>query len=264
MKNIISASELAEIYRQPNVVILDASWYLPNDSKNGKAEYLKAHISGAQFFDIGHDIPTENDFQAIMQSFGVRNNSHVVVYDRLGYFSAPRLYWLLRYFGHKCVSILDGGFPAWNGEVAAGEAKSVAHGDFQAVANKAWVVDSTEILANLGSDLVLDARAEARFLGTAPEPREGLRAGHIPHSKNIPYDRLFDKNSGLFKKPQELQEVMAEVLPTDKSQSIICSCGSGITACTVLLALEVLGYDNARLYDGSWAEWGADPTLPIE
>ena len=263
MKKIISASELSAIYENPDLVILDASWYLPNDSKNGKDEYLKAHIAGAQFFEIGHDLPSESQFQASMQAFGVNSDSHVVIYDRVGYFSAPRLYWLLRYFGHERVSILDGGFPAWNGAVASGEPVSKPHGSFQANANQAWAVNSTEILANLGTDLVLDARSEARFLGTAPEPREGLRSGHIPHSKNIPYDKLFDKDTGLFKKPQELQAIMADVLPEDKSQPITCSCGSGITACTVLLALEILGYKNARLYDGSWAEWGADSTLPI-
>ena len=264
MKKIISVAELAEIHGQSEIVIIDASWYLPNDSKNGKDEYLKAHIAGAQFFDIWHDIPSENEFQATIQSLGVDSDSHVIVYDRIGYFSAPRLYWLLRYFGHSRVSILDGGFPAWDGEVESGEAKSVIPGDFKAVANKSLAVGSAEILNNLGKNLILDARPEARFLGKEPEPREGLRSGHIPHSKNMPYDKLFDNNTGLFKQPKELEQLMAKLLPADKSAPVICTCGSGVTACTVLLALEMLGYNNAKLYGGAWAEWGADPNLPIE
>lgn len=270
---LVSPDWLASHSGAHDLRIVDASWHMPNMQRDAAAEFQEQHIPGAVFFDLDgccatdtplpHMLPAAETFAATMGRLGIGNNHAVVVYDTAGLFSAARLWWMLRVFGHEKVAVLDGGLPKWRADghpVAHGEANpNPAH--FTATLNSQLLCHKTDVLANLTSQhaVVLDARGAPRFAGTAPEPRAGLRSGHIPHSHNVPFSILLN-DDGTMKSQIALQEILSPA----HGKPVISSCGSGVTACIIDLALEVIGNKNHAVYDGSWAEWGAAPECAVD
>ena len=274
-KTLVSTDWLAKHIKDPDLRILDASWYLPDANRDPKAEYDAAHIPGARFFDIDdisdarsdlpHMAPPVEKFMSRMRAMGVGDGHQVVVYDGAGIMSAPRVWWLFRLMGHENVAVLDGGFPKWQAEGRAVEDMPPVVKDLHLTVRfqNHLVRDVTQVsqASKLGDAQIIDARAAARFRGEAPEPREGLRAGHIPGSRNVPFNTLLNDDKTL-KSPAEARAVF-EAAGVDLSRPMITTCGSGITASVLALALERIGVDAWSLYDGSWAEWGMFPTVPV-
>lgn len=269
---IVPTEWLARNLRE--VRALDATWYLAA-GRNARADFAAAHIPGAQFFDIEdisdkstrvpHMLPGAAAFEERVRRLGVNAGDAIVVYDTMGLFSAARAWWMFRAMGHDNVAVLDGGLPKWRAEgrpVESGTAEP-APGDFKAKLRPALVRSLAQIEANLSShaEQMVDARGPARFTGQEGEPRPGMRAGHIPGARNVPYTSLLNRD-GTFKSDDELRKIFAGAgVALDKP--VIASCGSGITANVVLLALAKLGRKDNALYDGSWAEYGASG-LPVE
>jgi thiosulfate/3-mercaptopyruvate sulfurtransferase len=264
---LIATEELADRLGEPGLRVLDASWHLPGTGRSGRAEFEAAHIPGAVFFDIDavsdpvsalpHMLPSAEAFGAAVSALGVSNTDAVVVYDSLGLFSAPRVWWMFRAMGHDDVRVLDGGLPRWRREGLPTEsgAPEVLLARFEANARPALVRSLDEVRAASGAgDQVVDARPAARFAGTAPEPRPGLRLGHMPGARNLPFSAVLDADGGLRPNP-ELRKIVRGA-GVDLEGGVTASCGSGVTAAVVLLALARLGRWDAALYDGSWAEWG--------
>jgi len=272
---LVSTEWLGNHLNAPDIRILDASWYLPADGRDVKAEYAATHIPGARFFDIDeisdtqsdlpHMAPSVEKFVSRMRAMGIGDGHRVVVYDSDGIFSAARVWWLFNHFGKTDVSVLDGGLKKWlaEGRTAADMPPMLRDRHFTARRDAALVRDVTQVAASakLQDAQIVDARAPARFEGTAPEPRAGLRAGHIPGARNVFYRDLLQAD-GSMKAAQALAKVF-EAAGVDISKPIITSCGSGVTAAVVNLALVVLGQTDHALYDGSWAEWGAYKDLKI-
>ncbi|MBM2292435.1 3-mercaptopyruvate sulfurtransferase [Sulfitobacter pseudonitzschiae] len=274
-KTLVSTEWLAKHIKDPDLRILDASWYLPDAKRDPKAEYDAAHIPGARFFDIDdisdarsdlpHMAPPVEKFMSRMRAMGVGDGHQVVVYDGAGIMSAPRVWWLFRLMGHENVAVLDGGFPKWQAEGRAVEDMPPVVKDRHLTVRfqNHLVRDVTQVsqASKLGDAQIVDARSAARFRGDAPEPREGLRAGHIPGSRNVPFNTLLNDDNTL-KSPADSRAVF-EAAGIDLSRPMITTCGSGITASVLALALERIGVDAWSLYDGSWAEWGMFPTVPV-
>lgn len=274
-QQLVSTLWLADHLNDPDLRILDASWYLPTSGRDARAEYEASHIPGARFFDIDevadhrsdlpHMAPPVEKFMSRMRAMGVGDGHQVVVYDGSGLFSAARVWWLFKLMGKQDVAVLDGGFPKWVAEAHPTEDMAPLIRDRHMTASKQnqLVRDVTQVAhaAKLRDHEIIDARAPARFRGDAPEPREGLRAGHIPGSKNVHYETLLNPG-GTMKSPDELRAVFAEA-GIDLSKPAITTCGSGVTAAIVSLALERIGKTDHSLYDGSWAEWGQFPTLNV-
>ena len=274
-KTLVSTDWLAAHLKDPDLRVLDASWYLPDAGRDGRAEYEAAHIPGARFFDIDeisdarsdlpHMAPPVEKFMSRMRAMGVGDGHQIVVYDGAGLFSAARVWWLFRLMGHRDVAVLDGGFPKWQAESRPVEdlAPVIKDRHLTVRFQNHLVRDVTQVsqASKLGQTQIVDARAAARFRGDAPEPREGLRAGHIPGSRNVPFGTLLNGDQTM-KSPAETKAIF-EAAGVDLAKPIITSCGSGITAAILALALERMGHDSWSLYDGSWAEWGMSPMVPV-
>lgn len=274
-KILVSTDWLAAHLKDPDLRVLDASWYLPDAGRDPRAEYDQSHIPRARFFDIDeisdarsdlpHMAPPAEKFMSRMRAMGVGDGHQIVVYDGAGLFSAARVWWLFRLMGHRDVAVLDGGFPKWQAEGHPVEDMPPIVKDRHLTVRfqNRLVRDVTQVsqASKLGSTQIVDARSAGRFRGDAPEPREGLRAGHIPGARNVPYPTLLNADQTL-KSPEDTRAIF-EAAGVDLAKPIITSCGSGVTAAILALALERAGYDSWSLYDGSWTEWGMFPTVPI-
>jgi thiosulfate/3-mercaptopyruvate sulfurtransferase len=270
MESLVSTQWLADHLGEPGFTVIDSSWHMPASGRSGRDEYLKAHIPGARFLDIDevsdrsnpapHMLPSASDFASAMERVGVASDDRVVVYDNSPIRTAARGWFMLRHFGVREVAILDGGFQKWTAEgrpVESGEAPS-REAKFKAV-ERDDVVAKQQILG--GIDLpIFDARGPARFEGTEADPRPGVASGHIPGARNLPFSAFYNEE-GTFRSREEIRRIFAEG-GADFAQPFVASCGSGVTANTILFAAHLLGNDQSRLYDGSWTEWGADPTTP--
>jgi thiosulfate/3-mercaptopyruvate sulfurtransferase len=275
-KTLVSTDWLAQHLKDPDLRILDASWYMPDAGRDAAAEYQAAHIPGARFFDIDeitdhrsnlpHMAPPPEKFISRMRAMGVGDGHQVVIYDGSGLFSAARVWWTFRLMGKVDVAVLDGGLPKWRAEGRETEDMPPVLRDRHITVSRQnhLVRDVTQVAhaAKLGEAQIVDARSAPRFRGEVPEPRPGLRAGHIPGSRNVPFATLLN-GDGTMKSPPETRTVF-EAAGVDLARPIITSCGSGVTAAVLSLALERLGHRNHSLYDGSWAEWGMYDDLGVE
>ena len=273
---LVSTQWLAEHMSAPDLRILDASWYLPSEGRDPKAEYDAAHIPGARFFDIDeisdsrselpHMAPPVEKFVSRMRAMGIGDGHRVIIYDGMGVFSAARVWWLFRLMGKTDVAVLDGGLPKWvaEGREVEDMAPTLRDRHFTAHRIAGLVKDVTQVAASvkLRDAEILDARSPARFSGEEKEAREGLRSGHMPGAKNIHFRTLLNDDMTM-KSEDELKAIFKEA-GVDLNKPAITTCGSGITAAIISLALERIGHRKHALYDGSWTEWGAYPDLAVE
>jgi len=267
-KNIVSTDWLEQHLEAPDIRVIDSSWYFPHEKRNAQQEFVECHIPGASFFDIDevkdnesdlpHMLPPSQMFNSTVRKLGIGDGHRVVIYDGLGMRSAARLWWMFKVFGYSDVVVLDGGFPKWvkeNRSITADlTEKEIRH--LTIYEDKSIVADRDDVqrATKLNHCSIIDARSEGRFLGTEPEPRSGLRSGSIKNSINVPYETLLNEDF-TFKKKQEILDIFSHK-GIVFSNYIITTCGSGVTAAVLYLALDEIGCSKISLYDGSWAEWG--------
>jgi thiosulfate/3-mercaptopyruvate sulfurtransferase len=275
--DLVSTEWLMQHLKAPDVEIVDASWHLPTEKRDPRAEFLAEHIPGAVFFDIDeicdtanplpHMLPKAEKFAARVRRMGLGDGKRIAVYDTQGLFSAARVWWMFKVFGHRDVAVLDGGFPKWKAEgrpIEDGPPRPRQERHFTARYQTMLVKEKDEVLAAMkaGSSEIADARGRPRFTAAEPEPRPGVRGGHIPGAKNVHYASLLNPDKTM-KSPAEIRKIF-EAAGVDLKKPVITSCGSGVTAAILTLGLSMIGHSDNALYDGSWAEWGADAALPVE
>ncbi|QIE56205.1 3-mercaptopyruvate sulfurtransferase [Pikeienuella piscinae] len=273
---LVSTTWLATHLNAPDVKVIDATWRLPGTGGDPRSDYEAAHIPEARFFDIDeisdqssplpHMLPPMEKFVSRVRAMGIGDGHRVVVYDQDGLFSAARVWWMFRVFGHRDVAVLDGGLKKWLAEGRPVEdiAPMPRERHFTGRKDASLVRDVTQVAAalKLDEEQLVDARAPERFRGEAPEPRPGLRAGHMPGAKNLHYATLFNPDGTM--RPVEEIRTLFEGAGVDLNRPIITTCGSGVTAAILSLALARIGHRKVALYDGSWSEWGAYPDLEVE
>ena len=274
---LVGAEWLASHLDDPRIRVVDASFKLPGITPTAREDYDRGHIPGAVFFDIDeiaepgtslpHMIPSPELFARKMEQLGIGEDDRVIVYDSAGLSSAGRAWWMLRLFGHHNVALLDGGLPKWKAEGRPLETAvpNPPRRRFSARFDPALVRDKQALLGNLSArrEQVLDARAAGRFEGNVEETRPGLRRGHIPGSRNLPYDRVTDPQTRRLRDAKELSELFRDA-GVALDRPIVTSCGSGVTACALAFALHLIGHPGAAVYDGSWSEWGLPGDTPVE
>ena len=273
---IVETSWLAEHLSAPDLAVLDASWHLPAMNRDGRREFLAEHIPSAQFFDIDelsdetsdlpHMLPSTVKFASRMKEMGIGDGVRVVIYDSTGIYSAARAWWSLRAMGHNDVAVLNGGLPKWKDEgrpIEDGPARKRARMHFTPRFNAALVADLYDMkgYVRAGNSQIIDARPAARFRGEEAEPRPGLRRGHMPGARNLPYTELVNPD-GTLKSASEIQEAFAQA-GVEPQGAMVTTCGSGVTASILALALAAIGQPDVGVYDGSWAEWGQNNGLPV-
>ena len=273
MDSLVSTQWLAEHLGEPDLVVVDSSWHMPATGRNGREEYLAAHIPGARFLDIDeladrqnpapHTLPSAEAFGEAMERLGIGREDRIVVYDNSPLRTAARGWFMLRHMGADRVAILDGGFQSWLAESRPTESGEPASREatFAAAEQRDQLVTKPQILAGIQAPL-LDARSRPRFEGSEPDPRPGVAPGHIPGARNLPFAALY-KDDGRFRSPDEIRRLFDEAR-IDPEQPFVATCGSGVTANSLIFAAHLLGNRTAQLYDGSWSEWGADPSTPKE
>jgi thiosulfate/3-mercaptopyruvate sulfurtransferase len=274
---LVSTDWLAAHLDAPDLRVVDGSFTLPGVTPTARELYRQRHLPAAVFFDIDdiaddknplpHMLPSPEKFAQRLRKLGLGDGHKIVVYDSAGLNSAARPWWMLRVFGHADVAILDGGLPKWQaeGRPVTDELPVPRERHFTARLNTLLVRDKAQLLENLKSrrEQVLDARSRARFAGTAKEPREGLRSGHIPGSLNLPYDELVDAKTRTVLPAEDLARRFAAA-GLERGKPVVTSCGSGVTACALAFGLHLLGAPDAAVYDGSWSEWGLPGDTPVE
>jgi thiosulfate/3-mercaptopyruvate sulfurtransferase len=276
MDPVVTTEWLAKHLGESDLRLVDGTWHMPQAKRDARAEFEAAHVPGATFFDIDaisdrsttlpHMLPPAAQFGTAVGALGIGSGDRVVVYDVRGVVSAARVWWTFRAFGHDAVAVLDGGLKKWRAEGRPLEraAASPRPATFTARPRPELVRDLEAMRANIGSHAaqVLDARSAGRFAGTEPEPRAGLRGGHIPGSLNLPYETLYEAD-GTLKSPDNIRGAVVGA-GVDLGRPIVTTCGSGVTASVLALALYLLGRRDAAVYDGSWSEWGGRADTPIE
>jgi thiosulfate/3-mercaptopyruvate sulfurtransferase len=274
MESLVSTEWLAGELGAPDLRVIDATIFLPGAGRDAQAEYEAEHIPGAVFMDLDeivdtdnpapHMLPPEHKFASRMQSLGLGDGNRFVVYDNSPLHSSARAWWMLKAFGAHYVAILDGGLPKWKAEgrpLESGKAHH-RHGHFTAFLDRDAVADRDYVSSIVHSDEheIVDARPAARFAGENPEPRPGVQAGHIPGARNLPQTELFNPDNS-WKRGDELRAAFYQA-GVELDKPMVVTCGSGVTAAVPLFGAHLLGKDNVKLYDGSWSEWGADPSTP--
>lgn len=272
MDSLVSTQWLAEHLGEPDLVVVDSSWHMPASGRSGRDEYLAAHIPGARFLDIDevsdrshpapHMLPAAGEFGRAMERLGIGRDDRIVVYDNSPTRNAARGWFMLRHFGAEQVAILDGGFQKWLAEGRPTESGEPGprQARFEPRERRDEVVTKQQILTGDVHAPLLDARGRGRFEGSEPDPRPGVEPGHIPGARNLPFAELY-KEDGTFKSREQLRALF-EQAGVDPQRPFVASCGSGVTANSLLFAAHLLGNEETRLYDGSWSEWGSDPATP--
>ncbi len=274
---LVSTEWLAAHLGERDLRVVDGSWHMPQAKRDPRREFLDAHVPGAEFFDIDaiadrstslpHMLPSPTEFSNAVGTLGIGDGDRVVVYDTRGMVSAARVWWTFRVFGHDGIAVLEGGFPKWRAEERPVESGATPPEPrrFSARFRPELVRQLDQVRANLVTrrEQVVDARSPGRFLGTEPEPRAGLRGGHIPASLNLPYESVYAAGGETFLAPDTLRRTF-ETAGIDLARPVVTTCGSGITAAALALGLHLAGHRNVAVYDGSWTEWGGRNDTPVE
>ena len=278
MNQLIEIDWLKKNLNNKKIKIIDGTWHMPGSGLDAIEIFKEKHIPNAIFVDLEeisdqksdlpHMMPQENYFSEKISSLGINNTDQLIIYDMYGMFSAARIWFMFKAFGHKNVSLLNGGLPEWinsNGEIS-NKIKKYKKTNYKAVLNKSLIVNYEDVLDNIKSNKynLLDARSPERFLGRDNEPRPGMKSGHIPKSKNLFFNNLINQDSKKFLNKKEIKNIINN-LEIDDKKEIICSCGSGVTACILKFAIELIDKNkNIKIYDGSWSEWGTIEDSPYE